>query len=374
MYNKIRESIIRNITNGLGKKNERKIIIFESDDWGTIRVSSKKSYEELLKKGYPVDQCVYNSNDTLEDNSDIECLYEALNAVKDKNGNTAIFTMNNIVANPDFEKIRESEFEEYYFEPFTETLKKYPNHDRVMALYNEGIDKKLIKPQFHGREHVHVTHWMNSLLDGDKSSHDLFKNKMFTVFKGKKSNCRNEFLDAMGTYNSSQLEFLSESIQQGLKLFKKIWGYHSKTLIPPCYIWHPEAETFFKKSNIEVIQTSRIQFSPLNDSEKYKLIRRYTGGKNKKKLTYTVRNVTFEPSMDRNYDWVNSSMKEISNAFFWNNPAIISSHRVNYVGLRNKRNRDNNIKLLIKLIKTVKEKWPEVEFMSSDDFVKIIKN
>ena len=42
-------------TNLRGKRIERKIVVIESDDWGTVRMSSKESFLELLKKGDPIE-------------------------------------------------------------------------------------------------------------------------------------------------------------------------------------------------------------------------------------------------------------------------------------------------------------------------------
>ena len=47
------------------------------------------------------------------------------------------------------------------------------------------------------------------------------------------------------------------------------------------------------------------------------------GRKNVHKQIYTVRNMIFEPYSDSKIDWVDSTMKDIRNAFFWGKPAII---------------------------------------------------
>ena len=133
--------------NLLGKRVNTKIVVIESDDWGTIRMASKEAFNSLLKKGYPVDQCPYNKYDALESNQDLEMLFDVLNSVKGNDGNPVILTANHIVANPDFEKIKKSNFNEYHFEPFTETLKYYPEHDRVMVLSREGINNKFLIPK-----------------------------------------------------------------------------------------------------------------------------------------------------------------------------------------------------------------------------------
>ena len=145
---KIKKTITRNLLNVRGWQTRRKIVVIESDDWGTIRSSGMAAYENLLKQGLPVDKSPYNALDMLENNEDIEQLYETLSSVKDKNGNPAIFTGNNIVGNPDFEKIKASGFTQYFYEPFTETYKQYPKHDGVFKLLKEGIEKNCLCPSF----------------------------------------------------------------------------------------------------------------------------------------------------------------------------------------------------------------------------------
>src|SRR5690606_9009195 len=139
-----------------------------------------EAFRRLLKKGYPVDQCPYNINDALESNEDLEGLYEVLDSVKGADGKPAKFTANSLVANPDFGKIRGAGYQKYFFEPFTETLKRYPSHHRLMELYQEGIDKGLIQPQFHGREHLNVPRWMKALQKAEPAVLHAFDEGVFS--------------------------------------------------------------------------------------------------------------------------------------------------------------------------------------------------
>ena len=70
----------------------------------------------------------YNLLDTLEDKDDLEQLFETLHSVKDSKGKPAVMTPFVNVANPDFEKIKAAEYQQYFYEPFTTTLKKYNRH------------------------------------------------------------------------------------------------------------------------------------------------------------------------------------------------------------------------------------------------------
>jgi len=75
----------------------------------------------------------------------------------------------------------------------------------------------------------------------------------------------------------------------------------------------------------------------------------------------------FEPSSRKYTDPVGSCLKEIAIAFAWNKPAIICSHRVNFIGSVDLNNRIRNIGLFKQLLFEIIKKWPEVEFMSSDN-------
>ena len=98
-----------------------------------------------------------------------------------------------------------------------------------------------------------------------------------------------------------------------------------------------------------------------------------SGRKNKLDQTYLVRNCFFEPSLSNSINCVDQCMKQISNSFYWNMPAIISSHRLNFVGYLSEQNRDNNLRSLKKLLSNIVLKWPDVIFLSTDELIDFIK-
>lgn len=368
-------STLKNIAyNVPGWRTKRKIVVIESDDWGSIRMPSRETYEKLKFKGYPVEECIYNRNDALESNEDLELLYNVLLKFKDKNGNHPIITANTIVANPDFDLIKGSDFHNYHYELFTETLKKYPDRNKVYSYYLDGIRHKIFYPQFHGREHVNIFTWMNALKCGDKVALEIFQEGMFTVHKSKNLSCRNEFLDSFGTHSKEQLQCIELIITDGLNLFENLFGYRSQSFIATCYIWHPEIEQYLWERGIVHIQSGRVQKIPRLNADNYRIKRLFTGLSNKYGQIYTCRNVIFEPSENPDKDWVTSALKEISVAFNCKKPAIISSHRVNYIGSIHKDNRSQNLKSLELLLKAILRKWPDVEFMSSEQLGKLILN
>ena len=125
MIHKLNKAILRNLLNIPGFRTNRNIVVIESDDWGSIRMHSKKVFNQLLKLGIRVDSCHYNMYDSLESEDDLSLLFEVLSSVKDKNYKPAVLTANAIVTNPDFEKIRKNNFEKYYYKKIKESYKDF---------------------------------------------------------------------------------------------------------------------------------------------------------------------------------------------------------------------------------------------------------
>ena len=374
MINYLKSTLRRNLINARGWRTNRKIIVFESDDWGMIRTSSIIAQKELIKNGYNVSQCPYNDNDRLESDEDIEALGEVLLSVKDSLGNPAKFTINNVVANPDFKKINDDAFKNYYYQPFTETLKNQEDSQNVIRLFKEGVSHGIFQPQLHGREHINIRLWLQRLQQGDSKAIDAFQHKMFTVHHSGSISGRRDNLDAFGnlTLRGDSFDY-GKIVKEAQQIFSNTWGFKSKSFIAPCYVWHPSLEKLLNNEGIKYIQGTHVQRIPIdNTSFHIKGRYHYTGQKNKLGQYYMIRNCFFEPTESGSDYAMEKTIKEIQSSFFYKKPAIISSHRVNYIGTLNPDNRKLNLKLLDKLLHEIIKRWPEVEFMSTDELGELI--
>lgn len=368
---KSKGTIIQNLFNAFGWHTKRKIILFESDDWGSIRVPSSKVKGLLLDKGIRLNSLSYNCYDSLASEEDLVFLFDVLLKVKDIRGNPAKFTVNTVVANPDFDKIKESNFTKYYFEPFTVTLKRYPEHQKSFELWKEGMAAGVFKPQFHGREHLNVTRWMEALYNNSGHTRLAFDYRMFDLSTSLTPS-ENSFMEALNYIEHNELRFHQNSLIEGTELFEKIFGYKSTSFIAPCYMWSNDLNHTLRKCGIRVFQGGIFQFQPTGG--RFKKAIHYTGQKNALGQYFLVRNVSFEPSENPSFDWVGSALSQIANAFLWHTPAIISTHRMNYIGYIDPENRQRNLTLLGQLLKTIKRRWPDVEFMSSDQLGYLIQS
>jgi hypothetical protein len=58
-------------------------------------------------------------------------------------------------------------------------------------------------------------------------------------------------------------------------------------------------------------------------------------------------------------------LESIEIAFQWGKPAIVSSHRINFVGRLDLSQRNKNLDALELLLEKVLKKWPEIQFVDS---------
>lgn len=358
---KIKDALSRNLVNIFGWRTSRRIIVIESDDWGSIRMPSPEVYSKFIEKGLNLSGTSYNRIDSLESNDDLHRLFEVLLSFKDFNNKSPVITANIVVGNPDFDKIREADFREYFYEPVTTTLSRYNNCDKVETLWKEGDSEGVFHPQFHGREHVNITRWMKALKVKDPDIMYTFDHR--TTFSGDGDYNFMEVLD----YNEPEdLSIMKESLIEGLDLFEEIFGYKSKSYIPPCYVWGSEIEKTLYEKEVRYIQGLIIQFIPKGSFGNYSRKIHFMGSKNSLGIHFLVRNCFFEPTLSRKGDPVGECLMRIEAAFRWNKPAIICSHRINFIGSLDERNRSDNLLLLRNLLNEIIKKWPDVEFMTSD--------
>jgi hypothetical protein len=368
----LKRKLINFYINSRGWRTNRKIIVIESDDWGSIRMPSKHVYDELLAQGFPVDKLSYLKYDSLESNSDLESLFQVLSSYRDTKGNHPVITANTIMTNPDFDKIRESGYIKYCYELFTETLKHYPEHDRVFDLYQKGFKEKIFYPQLHGLEHLNVRRWMNSLRNENSTARIAFDYELFDLGVSHTEITEDSFIDALSPENRDEIQYEESSLFKAAELFKEVFGYESITFIAPCYIWLPELEKTLCEIGVKNIQSGIYQLVPkIGQVSNFKKKLHYSGERNLS-LTYTVRNCFFEPSTNNNSDVIDLCLTQIERAFKKRKPAIIASHRVNYIGYINESNRTRTLGMLDILLNKLLKKWPDVEFLTSDELARML--
>ena len=153
--------------------------------------------------------------------------------------------------------------------------------------------------------------------------------------------------------------------------FEKVYGYRSIHFNPPGGREHPVIHKALFEAGIQYIDTPLIKTEHQGTGKNRKVLN-YTGKRNKLGQIFMVRNVVFEPTEKKSFDWVIFTLNQIEAAFRWNKPAVISSHRVNFCGHIVPKNREEGISALKELLKNIVKRWPDVEFIAANELGDLI--
>ena len=373
----IKADAIRLIKNLPGKKTSRKIVCIYIDDYGSIRVKDKHAYESLKAAGIPMDSSRYSKFDTLASTEDMQMMFDVLTSVKDSQGCYACLTPFANIANPNFDKIQESHYTTYYREPFTESLKRYgSSYEGVYELWKQGIDEHIFHPEYHGTEHINVKRFMEALQKGHRSTRIAFDNESVALPSFPEEEPITHVSTVFFIEEPIENKCLKEDLRIGTQLFEDLLGYRSKQFTPGAGVYSPLLHPALKEAGIQFINVNRYKAYPLGNGQ-FKKQFLYNGKNNQVGQQYVVRNCVFEPYLDdcrRNNYAVAGCLKNVEAAFRMHSPAIISTHRVNFVGSLESIHRDDSLEQLRVLLTEILKRWPDVEFMDGTQMCETIFN
>lgn len=368
----MKQLLINHIKNIPGWRTNRKLVVFSVDDYGNIRIASKKARSNI-DKVVMESTSHFDSYDNLETREDLEALYEVLTSVKDTHGNSAVFTPFALPCNINFDAMASNNFSEYIYELLPETFEKLATIDAnayegTWRLWQEGIEKGLMKPQFHGREHFNLNIFKDLLY---KKNQNLFYvlNQNSYVSIPEHKNYKHGWTAAYSFDKINETDLFLSNVKDGIQRFKEVYGYIPVVFTPPAMQFPLHLEKELPALGIKYLDVPRQTNKHLGEGE-YKSVRHKLG--DEKLMLSLVRNAAFEPTVKSKQNWVDLTLKEIEAAFRMRKPANISSHRVNYCGYIDEKNREVGLSALKLLLKKVVQRWPDVEFISADQLGDII--
>lgn len=344
--------------------------MIESDDWGSARLPNIESQREYLKTNHRAANCPYLSYDCLEGDEDLEAIGNILNEFSDHAGRPAKITANYNVTNPDYEKIGDADLQEYFYEPFTASLAREGRSKNGLEKMSELISTGAWIPQSHGREHVNVARWMSALRASVPEITAAFNNRIYGVSLQCAPSIKQSLLASFDCDTNTEFATNAQILESGLKIFQEIFGFYSSTLIPPNYVLAPNILNLIPSHNVRGLQG--LNLSKLPSSTAMQAKPRILGREEARNVRSLVRNVQFEPSLGPSVDWVDRALTETKKAFDLKKPAVICSHRINFMGGIDKNNSLRGLKDLKTLLREILNRWPRVEFMSSDELIRLI--
>ncbi len=369
MLTDFKNSLLINLKNAIGWRTNRKIVVFCVDDYGNVRLDSKAARDNLDRADLKV-HSRFDAYDTLETREDLEVLFETLSSVTDGRGRPAVFTPYALPCNLDFEQVAATNYTDYHYEQLPQTYDKLAARDPeayrgAWALWREGLENGLMRPQFHGREHLNLRVFRRKLGRRDTDLMTVLRNRSYTSLRPNKAD-RIAYTVAYGFWEFAENEDFAAILTDGLAAFEAVYGYRASGFTPPGFQAHPVLYPVLRAGGIKYLDGLFVHREH-QGLGKYRRRLGFTGQTNAHGQLTLVRNVVFEPTEDRGLDWVAYTLRQIEAAFRWNRPAIVSSHRVNFCGHIDPRNRAVGIEALQQLLKQIVRRWPEVEFLAIDE-------
>ena len=256
----------------------------------------------------------------------------------------------------------ESGFKQYYSKFFMKGLEDWYGTE-IADKWNLAIQSKLFSPEYHGREHIHIDSWMRGITDDSSETRQAFSDGIYTLLDQRFLTNR-KFAAAYSPKNSSEIESLNQNLKKGIQAFESAFNVIPTLFTPPAGGYTHEYDNMLRLHGIKAVTLSRWA-TITSKSGKNRKAFYYFGKKLKKGIFAVPRNCLFEPHQKREKS-VEHCISNVSEAFRYHQPAIISSHRINFVNQHLAFN-SNGLGHLENLLSKIVAKWPDVEFMSSKE-------
>jgi len=348
----------RGLKHAFARRSASPVIVFDSDDWGSQRVPSPTALASLVENGILTGQGDYD-RDTLETAADLSSLMEVLAQAKGSDGRPAVFSCYCNPANPDFAAIRANGFERYEWKGLSATLQERGDAAEVLGSWREGRTAGLLSPQYHGREHLQVNMWMAALRSSPRAQ-QAFNQGLYSVPLSDVPLPARGFRAANFFTNASELGELAANIRSGAQQFYEEFGIWPKIYCPTNNIFHPALYPAVRDAGCVAIIRHVRNVEPNGRGG----VRSVWGtrGVAEAGLQSFGRNTVFEPTQRLGVD---HALAGIASAFAWGVPAVVSTHRANYVGGIDPAIRDQGLRALRILLKEICQRWPAARFVPS---------
>lgn len=325
---------------------KHKAVVVESDDWGGCAVYVARDYESYLRMTQtpPILEALMKQPSrfwawlpgTLETPADMRKMFELLLRFRGADGRPAVFTPVYLVANPDFDAIRDNGCTEYVDIPICEGFPSRfdPvrwNHEEILAEAKRGMALGVWHPQTHGRvHHWSPRKWVRSLREAaDEALTAFFELGMVGMP-----------LDQDRLRELKGLEFddltdeeLDEWFGKGLEYFRRAFGYETPVAPITNALWARAEQPDLERRCEQMLARHGVKFN----SHSYKAREQGQG--------------LYDPELDLTFMGWNSQLdplglpdceaekgfttcyRRIEEAWAKGEPAIVGAHRANYVSL-----------------------------------------
>lgn len=343
---------------GTGFSVRRPIVILQSDDWGRVGVRDREGWDELEAAGIGLGNKPYDYY-SLETAGDVTAVHEILSRHRDSVGRAPCLVMNFCLANLDFDKIHESNFETLYLHPLSQGLPGKWNRPGLIEAYREGIAAGIFYPALHG-----MTHFCRNALERHLVQHSARGVLLRTFLRAQTPyihwrmpwvgfeywdhDSKPQFIPAGG-----QRRFVAEAATE----FSKVFGVRPLSACAPGYRANDDTRQSWAECGIQVAQNGpgKIIAPQMDDSG----------------LLNTYRTVELEPALDESRYTVERCLEQASQCFARGIPAILSVHSINFHSTL-KDFRGTTLARLDKFLSALERKYDDLLYAHDVDLLALL--
>ena len=309
-----------------------KAVVLESDDWGLCAWSPDEHAHRVLTDTpefrSPAGR-IYGRS-TLESAQDVHRLAGVLGELRGADGFPPVWQANTVMASPDYAGLRPPLFEAASLPVLT--LPETPSRWARPGLWDEvrhAIEAGLWWPELHGLHHLPELAWLTALRRGAADAQRAFAHQSPVCAA----------VAASGEFDPAEPEQVrNANLARAIEAFTRLFGRPPGSLCPPDYRWDDRFEAEAERLGITLWQ-GRSERVRRRLPALRRLLRRWTWTGVSGARFYMPARIAFEPRggtagpvADPRLG-VAGAHARVREAWRAMQPAVISTHRVNYAHL-----------------------------------------
>ena len=306
-----------------------KAVVLESDDWGLCAwVPDEPAYHAL--EGAPAWRTeagrLYGRS-TLERAEDVGRLEQTLCSFRGGDGFPPVLQANTVMATPDFARLTPPGFacEELPLVAYPEFPSRWARPG-LGAAVRQAVAAGVWWPELHGLLHLPRAAWLAALRRGAQDACRALEQQCLVC----------EAVEASAEYDPAEPPALRrESITRAVGGFRACFGRAPGSLCAPDYLWDEALEADAERLGVTIVQ-GRAEQRPHPFPRLRHLLHRYRWPDARGRRFYMPPRIAFEPRGGRDPSGrvgVGAAHRAARRAWVRAQPAIVSTHRLNYAHL-----------------------------------------
>jgi hypothetical protein len=307
-----------------------KALVIESDDWGLAAWAPDEQAHRVLADmpAFRTEAGRRYGGSTLESVDDVRQLVATLMEFRGGDGFPPAWQANTVVAAPQFDRLRPPMFEVGDL-PLAEPSEASPRWARpgLCKAVDEACDSGLWWPELHGLHHLPETAWLTALRRGAADARRAHEQHSPIC----------EAVESSGEYDPSEPRDLrTRNLQRAVERFTARFGRPPGSFCAPDYRWDATVEDDARGLGVTTFQGGGEQIGHRFPRLR-RLALRYQWPNRNGDIFYLPPRVAFEPSAvtpDALPALCATVRRAVRNAWQRGQPAVLSTHRLNYAHLK----------------------------------------